>query len=671
MDINISGPVSCYLTKLNNTSYVFFGDYHGKIKNVCEEPCKTIDRNRQYVNPSEKSNCYEISRLLSETFAVLDAMKETVDFYLEIPFIKNFTFSEREIYENINKLGSVYKLFYIFHDCFHKKKCKYTTIRFHYTDIRMPASTGTYYYASYLYLSKSDKINDLFKYRKSVEETLVYQILKTFLTSDNVIHDVKNLLGGKFDREFNIIIPQDIVVKRYGKVMHRARAQLEDLEYQGDKNLADNIIDYCLKREKENISFFFTTPNAHSRDIFLKYTIGGSLYDAYLLGRMFRKFKRSNSPHASSSKVVIFAGEAHIHNYVDFFEIYFKASFNKYGIWKDRNRAYYPGDFEHSKRCISISNADFNSYFFPLNKIVEKRVYREPMEKYLTGYIDADRSILLEVEDRELLKICIPPINQYSEKLCDESFWFNRLKKYYPDSMIYKVKGTWKNYFLTIIYYIDKLKREFNFDYKTGNPKEYYKILSENSRDSEKVRNATNIEALDLIDFLISGKNIDLSSAFLTASIKGNMSIIKYLEEKNFNDWNIGLAGAAENGEASLIRYFEKKGATNWNLGLLGAARGNHFTLIDYFIKKGASDFHAAVLGATESGNIDMLKYLSRFTNINWSEVAENAAEEGLLDVIKYVSDNPDIDWEEVYNMAEEAERQDIVQYIRTKHRNF
>ena len=49
----------------------------------------------------------------------------------------------------------------------------------------------------------------------------------------------------------------------------------------------------------------------------------------------------------------------------------------------------------------------------------------------MTGILDADREILLNVGDKELMTICIPPKNRYTRKLCDENFFRNRVVKYF------------------------------------------------------------------------------------------------------------------------------------------------------------------------------------------------------------------------------------------------
>ena len=294
--------------------------------------------------------------------------------------------------------------------------------------------------------------------------------------------------------------------------------------------------------------------------------------------------------------------------------------------------------------------------------------YTQEMQRYLTGNPDADREILLNVDERELLTICSPPYNQYSKKLCNENFWRARVNKYYPDAVKYKGKESWKNYLLSLIYYIDKLKREFDFTYSSGDAKEYYNILSARYTDSSKAGEAAALGALDLIDYLINKKRLnDFQRAYIDAARYRQIKILKYLEDKGFNNWNLGLYGAALGNNEDLIKYFEEKGATNWNEGLAGAAGANNIPLIEYFRKKGADDYNEALRVAVQNNSLDAVKYLSKLTEGDWNQLALEAAEEGYIDIIKYLSDKPGIDWREVYEVAQEMEQGTVLDYANAK----
>jgi len=95
--------------------------------------------------------------------------------------------------------------------------------------------------------------------------------------------------------------------------------------------------------------------------------------------------------------------------------------------------------------------------------------------KMLTGLPDADREILMKLDEREFLYVCSPPKNSYSRKICNEDLFRNRLQKKYPESLEYKPENqTWKKYYLSTIYYNSKIEEEGIEFLKTGNPKDFY-----------------------------------------------------------------------------------------------------------------------------------------------------------------------------------------------------
>ncbi len=77
---------------------------------------------------------------------------------------------------------------------------------------------------------------------------------------------------------------------------------------------------------------------------------------------------------------------------------------------------------------------------------------------FLTGNKDVDREILSKLSDRELLIAC--QSNKYAqENVCDEIFFRNLVYNRYSETIKYKdyVKvRDWKNFYLSIIYYVDK-----------------------------------------------------------------------------------------------------------------------------------------------------------------------------------------------------------------------
>ena len=88
--------------------------------------------------------------------------------------------------------------------------------------------------------------------------------------------------------------------------------------------------------------------------------------------------------------------------------------------------------------------------------------------------------ILMNLDDISLLNFCKASFKQeYEKSLCaDETFWKIRTEKYYPVAHeIKKDDLKWKKYYLRIVYYKDKMEREYGFGFTDGDAKEYYDIL--------------------------------------------------------------------------------------------------------------------------------------------------------------------------------------------------
>ncbi len=100
------------------------------------------------------------------------------------------------------------------------------------------------------------------------------------------------------------------------------------------------------------------------------------------------------------------------------------------------------------------------------------------MEKYFSKNKDVDRLILQELDDRSLFETLLTSKYAY-EITIGRDFWRNRLMLKYPATLSYKPSNlNWKEYYLSVVYYIDKLKREESFDYTYGDPIYLYKLVN-------------------------------------------------------------------------------------------------------------------------------------------------------------------------------------------------
>ena len=170
------------------------------------------------------------------------------------------------------------------------------------------------------------------------------------------------------------------------------------------------------------------------------------------------------------------------------------------------------------------------------------------IERSLTKIKDVDLKIMSELDDRSLLQFC--KTNKYANNLCKEPmFWRNRIQTKYPKALEFKSPDrTWRNYYLNIVYYMDKLEKT-------------HKRMYLAAKNGEK----------DLVDFFISEGADDFSEGMKSAALGGHLELVKYFISK-----------ALEEGDG------EEWDEYDWNKGLFAADRGRHKDIIDFFRMKGA-----------------------------------------------------------------------------------
>lgn len=150
----------------------------------------------------------------------------------------------------------------------------------------------------------------------------------------------------------------------------------------------------------------------------------------------------------------------------------------------------------------------------------------------LSGNKNVDHLILDKLDDKSLLNFCISnPKDLYLKKICnDEDFWKNRFIKIFgKQRTFYKSeRRTWKDYYLKIIFYLDKHNL-------------YKDIGNEINPDAEET---------DIFRDLASGgmKNKDLINFFT--------SYVRYAISMKNKDL---LKGAMETGDREWIKYFQRK----------------------------------------------------------------------------------------------------------------
>lgn len=156
------------------------------------------------------------------------------------------------------------------------------------------------------------------------------------------------------------------------------------------------------------------------------------------------------------------------------------------------------------------------------------------MERGFTGNQDVEREILMNLDDKSLLEACITN-NYMKTKVCNDPFLIRRMKKTYPGALDYKPSDkTWRQYFLETIYFTDKMRTEFNYNYSFGDAQKQYNIFSIFKGDPIKydvivtasITEKQNALAIHYLKNIILTENI---AAHLMAF--GDLEILKYAFE--------------------------------------------------------------------------------------------------------------------------------------------
>ena len=220
---------------------------------------------------------------------------------------------------------------------------------------------------------------------------------------------------------------------------------------------------------------------------------------------------------------------------------------------------------------------------------------------------DIDREILLNMDnDKDLLKAC--SLNKYLlNEVCDDMFFKNRLLKTYPNTLKYKEldtirnnfkKLTWKQYFLQVIYYVWKMKEDYQYEYTNGNFKTQYKIFKQSKGDIDKLLiYSSKYGELDLVkEALMRGADIreNGDTALSYAVDEGFIDIFKYLAEHGANihgNYSYSLRMASKFGHLEIVKYLVEHGANinaEEDAALILAIRYQNYDIVKYLIEHGA-----------------------------------------------------------------------------------
>lgn len=195
--------------------------------------------------------------------------------------------------------------------------------------------------------------------------------------------------------------------------------------------------------------------------------------------------------------------------------------------------------------------------------------------------------ISLNLTERELMNFC-----SSSKETCKDGVFQYYMNNKYSGTDIAKYKPeqlTWKQYFLTFIYYREMLKRMFEYTYVKG--------------DIIKIMN-------DLIE------KEDIHILLMTYSFKGDVEIVKFLVSKGADihyNRDFSILAAIEYGHLELVKYFLDKGIdinTEYNAPLKKAIRHGKLQIVKYLLERGAEYKPILLVLAIEANVWDIVKYL-------------------------------------------------------------
>ena len=290
----------------------------------------------------------------------------------------------------------------------------------------------------------------------------------------------------------------------------------------------------------------------------------------------------------------------------------------------------------------------------PLNEAIKTLPKLPEARRNLTGLKDVDREILKHLDDRDLLTACSIDKRMWNE-VCDDNFLQRRLQRYPGIEKYKKDKESWKEFFLRVIYYVSKLKDEYEFTYSFGDFRKQYELLK-NYTGERLLSKAVEMGELALVKHLAKKENLNTLNRYLlvAASRFGHLDIVKYLVEIGFdlNSATGSMASytASENGYLDIIKFFAEIGAdlhTGNEPVLRVAGQKGHSDIVKFLVERGANihvDREYPLTLAIEKGNLDLVKFLVEH-GANYHNDGDFplrlANHYGRKDIVKYLENLP------------------------------
>ena len=154
------------------------------------------------------------------------------------------------------------------------------------------------------------------------------------------------------------------------------------------------------------------------------------------------------------------------------------------------------------------------------------------MERSFSKIPDLDLKIMSDMDDRTLLEFC--KTHRYTKELCNnELFWKKRLNKKYG-SFNKNENRTWKEFYLKIIYYLDKYLSLDDILYHISiegikNLDLIRFFLVRGANINRGLLGAATAGHKNLVNFFVNNGANDLFAGYLVASLSGNEEIAQYL----------------------------------------------------------------------------------------------------------------------------------------------
>ena len=292
--------------------------------------------------------------------------------------------------------------------------------------------------------------------------------------------------------------------------------------------------------------------------------------------------------------------------------------------------------------------------------------------EYLTNFAD-DKTIL------DMLSV---------NKSFNEPILFERIfKRKYPLLIQFKKEDeTWKNFYLKMVYYISKIKEEYDIPYISSNTYDPEKIYNKRNRKGKYniynwlFYNAVRSGQIDIVKKLLSEKKEILSEkynfeipdypyiktifdlALSAASLRGYIEIVELIFDFSNNfARNKALIDASQNGYLNIVKFLVDKGANRLDKALILATRAGKVNVIDFLIGRGAKNFNAAMSAAVTGNRIDMVKLMLSKGADDLNRSLLNAAKRGNLEILKFLIKQGANDLEGALKLSENV---DIMNYL-------